>query len=348
MRHLPESVQNGPATSCDNGNMSVQEAAAQALSAVEHAQALFGPIAEPLAQGPSLETGTAPLAGAEQRAAVLSGDAADEHRSFADSASAILHADNETDTTLSQALANAATVTQRGRTRLDTIVSRTRLLAQAASATRSATGQRILLHALQTEVSNADAVVNATQQHGTAIASQVRGLNYEPGAALHPAGYGIVGAPAPQAPPLPLPEPPPHPSGTPPPPPGGHPSLHRAPAPLQDFTTYTLNGLPVPPPPPPNVTADQLRLRIMQQGIDADKFMAWYQAQIPKSCSFGEMLARMGGFIGSTGGAIGTVPTWPEGAPLTVAALAGALGSAYALGQCIQDPYAPLPPYPGP
>jgi hypothetical protein len=328
--------------------MSIQQAAAQALAAVQRAQTLFGPAAAPPAEGgATLGAAAAPLAGAGQRASVLSGDVIDSHHSFVNGATKILTANNDADTALDRALANAATVTQRGRTQLDDIVSRTRALAQTAATTRSATGQRILLQALQTEVSKADAVVEATKQQGSAISGQIRGLGYQSGAAVRPAGFGVGGAP--QDPPLlPLPEPPPHPSGPPPAPPPGRPQLQGLPAPLQDFTTYTINGIPVPPPPPPNVTADELRLRIMQQGIDADKFMEWYNAHIPKDCSFGDMLARMGGFVSSSTGAIASIPALPEGAPLTVAAVAGALGSAYSLSQCVHDPYTPLPPYPGP
>ena len=322
--------------------MSIQEAAAQALASVQRAQALFGPGAAPPAEGgTSLATAVAPLAGAGQRASVLSGDVVVSHQSFVNGATTILNANNDSDTALGRALAQAATVTQQGRARLDDIVSRTRSLAQSAATTRSPAGQRALLQALQTQVSNADAVVKATKQQSTAIAGQIGGLDYQSGAGVRPAGFGVGGAPLPQDPPiLPVPQPPPGPAG--------RPVLPGLPAPLQDFTTYTINGLPVPPPPPPNVTADELRLRIMQQGIDADKFMQWYQAHIPKGCSYGDMLARMGGLLGSSGGAIATIPTLPEGAPLTVAAVAGALGSAYSLAQCTLDPYTPLPPYPGP
>jgi hypothetical protein len=177
-----ESVQNGSAASGDNGKMSIQQAAAQALASVQRAQALFGSSPVPPGEGgPSLATAVGPLAGAGQRASVLSGDVVESHQSFVNGATTILHANNDADTALGRALAQAATVTQQGRARLDDIVSRTRSLAQSAATTRGASAQRTLLQALQTEVSNADAVVKATKQQSSAIAGQVRALDYQSG-----------------------------------------------------------------------------------------------------------------------------------------------------------------------
>ena len=51
----------------------------------------------------------------------------------------------------------------------------------------------------------------------------------------------------------------------PPPPPPDRPRLTGAPGPLQDFTDYRLNGQPIPNPPAENVTAEDLRLRLLQQ-----------------------------------------------------------------------------------
>jgi hypothetical protein len=184
--------------------MSIQQAAARALASVQRAQALFGPAAAPpSAGGSSLAEAAAPLAGAGQRASVLSGDVVDGHHSFVTGASRVLTANNDADTALGRALAHAATVTRQGRTRLDDIVSRTRSLAQAAATTRSPSGQRMLLQALQTEVSNADAVVKATTQQSGAIAGQITGLDYRSGAGVRPAGFGAGGAPFPEDPPQP-------------------------------------------------------------------------------------------------------------------------------------------------
>jgi hypothetical protein len=163
-------------------SVSLQQAAAQVLAAVQRAQALFGPHAHaPTASGPSLGAAVQPLGNAGQQASTLSGVLVNNHRSFVDATTRILERDEATDRRLQQVLARAAAVVQHGRTELDAIVARTRALAVAAMSTRDAAGGRALLQALRSEVFRANSVVNATKAQAGGIAGQVRALDYGPG-----------------------------------------------------------------------------------------------------------------------------------------------------------------------
>ena len=135
---------------------------------------------------------------------------------------------------------------------------------------------------------------------------------------IQQAGFGKGGAPA-------APAPPPSPAAA-------SPSLQGVPKPLQDFTHYTIRGISVPLP-PPNVTADQLRLQIMQQNINFGQFYDWYNANLPKAPNFASFLAALGTTAASTGGVAATIPGLPETLPFTVLAGSGVLGSLYRLYQ---------------
>ena len=167
---------------------SLQQAAAQALAAVQRAQALFGLHAEaPATSEPSLAGAVRPLADAGQRTSTLSGVLVDNHRSFVDATTHTLERNDETDRRLNQALTRAATVTRRGRAQLDAIVARTRSLAAAAMSTRDPAGGRALLQALRTEVSQANSVVTAARGQASGIAGQIHALDYRAGGGTRPA-----------------------------------------------------------------------------------------------------------------------------------------------------------------
>jgi hypothetical protein len=196
-------------------------------------------------------------------------------------------------------------------------VIRDQARAQAAAIapmSNSAAGMRLLVATMDAHVAGMQQQIGTTNAQNQALTTLLRAT----GAGYQMAGFGNGGPPLNPAPPPPSPPTPP---------------LHGVPKPLQDFTQYTIHGIPVPPPPPPNVTADELRLRIMQQNIDSDKFLQWYNANMPKAPNFGAFLAALGGTAGSTGGLLATLPGLPEDLPLTVLAGSGVLGSLYALYQ---------------
>nr|WP_245850302.1 hypothetical protein [Mycobacterium angelicum] len=88
------------------------------------------------------------------------------------------------------------------------------------------------------------------------------------------------------------------------------------PKPLQDFTDYQLHDRPIPDPPAPNVTADQLRLALIRQNIDYDKFVAWFNKTHGGNVDGAELLQRMGGFEAALIGAALS----PSGGPLAMGA----------------------------
>lgn len=201
-------------------SVSIQQFAAQALAAVNHARSLFAASPEPPPAGAPLESAAQTTTAAGQRASVLSGDLIDRHSSFIAAQATRLADAGQTDATLSQQLGTAAAVTQAGARQLDTIVARTRTLAQAAATARTPAAQRAVAHALHTEVSQANSVVNAAQQQASALAGQVRGLSYRPGTQhpddqrtdVQPVDYGT--GPIPERRPLGPVAPIPDPSGT--------------------------------------------------------------------------------------------------------------------------------------
>ena len=181
--------------------MAIQQAAARALAAVQRARALFGPSPQPPPPpGASLETAAQSTADAGQRAAVLSGDLVDRHHEFVGRATRVLTSNAHTDTTLDEQLGTAASLTQEGGRHLDAIVARTRTIARSAATARTPAAQRAVLQALHTEVTQADSVVTSTRQRASAIAGQIRGLDYRSGGRIQAAGFGPGGAPQEPAP----------------------------------------------------------------------------------------------------------------------------------------------------
>lgn len=177
----------GCASAGDNASVSIDQVAAQAVTVVRRARALYGTSPDAVVpDGSGLESAAETVRGAVGRAAVLSGDLVDEHRSFAHDATARLSSNGHSDTNLDQSLRSATLINQTGARRLDLIVDQTRALAQAAPGARSAAAQRTLLQALRNQVSAANTVLNTTQQQSTTLAGQVRSLDY------HTAGGATV------------------------------------------------------------------------------------------------------------------------------------------------------------
>jgi hypothetical protein len=87
-------------------------------------------------------------------------------------------------------LGGAALLNQTGVRQLDTLVDQTRALAQAAPAARSPAAQRSLLQGLRTQVVAANTVLTITQQQSSALAGQIRALDYQGAGRVQGAGFG--------------------------------------------------------------------------------------------------------------------------------------------------------------
>jgi hypothetical protein len=158
--------------------VSVQQAAAQVLAAVTRARSLFASSPEPLPAGTPLDAAAQSTVNAGQRAAGLSGVLADRHSEFVGEQAVHLTEAAGTDTTLAAQLDSAATLTRNGAQQLDAIVAQTRSLAQSAAGARSPADQRMVLAALQSRLSAANAVVASTRQQAAGIAGRIRSLDY--------------------------------------------------------------------------------------------------------------------------------------------------------------------------
>jgi hypothetical protein len=291
--------------SSHNGYMSLAAACAQTAQVIAHAQSLFGyDTTPPDTAADSLSQAASSTVSAAARMTGLSGSAVDAHRDFVERAVPPLVGASRSDAQLAGHLQRAAAVVAAGASQLDGIAAENRQTTALAGGAKTPAAQTAVLRLLRSQVERTQRVVSGARQQASGIASGIQAVDYK------------------SAPPL---GPPPPAPGPPPPP------LQNVPGPLQDFTKYQLNGVPIPPPPPPNVTADELRTRILQQNVDADKFFAWYNANMPKPTNFAAFLAALGGTAGSTAGLIATLPGLPEDAPLAALAASGVLGSLYAL-----------------
>ncbi|GAB2993491.1 hypothetical protein [Mycobacterium bourgelatii] len=84
--------------------------------------------------------------------------------------------------------------------------------------------------------------------------------------------------------------------------------LTAVPKPLEDFTRYQLNGHPIPNPPAPNVTATELRLALLRQRIDYDKFVEWFNTTYGGNVSQAELLQRIAAFDAAAIGVATSLP----------------------------------------
>jgi hypothetical protein len=171
--------------------VSIEQVAAQAQAVVERARSLFASSPQPpSAVQPSLESAAQTLTAAGDRAALMSGDLVDQHQGFVSDAARRLIGNGQTDAGVHQMLGTAATVTQAGARQLDSIAAATRALAHAATTARTPAAQRAVLQGLRTQVSSANSVVAAAQQHSSTLAGQIRALDYQAVGSTQQAGFG--------------------------------------------------------------------------------------------------------------------------------------------------------------
>jgi len=280
---------------------------AQAADAIGHARSLFGdPSPSDAADQSSaaLHQSAHITTAAGSRTDGSSGAGIDAYRRFNIGAATDLTAVAQSDTAVSAHMQHAAAVVQAGAARLDAIAEENRATTLQAQQARTPADQAAIARVLRSQISRTQQVVSDTQQQAAGIASGIQAVDYKT-------------AP-PSAPPPPAPGPPPAP-------------LQGAPDPLRDFTQDQLQGRPVPNPPAPQVSADELRLRLMQQRIDYNDFVEWFNKTYGGTTSPEAMLEKIATFDGATLVLGGSLVTLPEGIPGTVAAAIGWLISGYDL-----------------
>jgi hypothetical protein len=174
----------------------------QAETAVAHARSLFGGATASVGTATELGTAVQTAQRAVTGAGELSGAGVDGYRWFANAAVPPLNVGAGSDTTLSAHVRTAATASAMGAARLDQISAQIRAITQVAPSARTPAGERIVLTALRSQLSQASRVVQSGQRHAAGIADDVRALKYpkETGG-VQPAGYDVPLSPAPQDPP---------------------------------------------------------------------------------------------------------------------------------------------------
>lgn len=171
--------------------MSIEQVAAQTVAVAQRVRALFGcPVQPSPPEEPVLESGAQAVRSTSARIAVMSGDLVDQHRGFVSDTTTRLASNGHTDTNLHQSLSSAALLNQVGVSQLDAITDQIRALAQAAPSVRSPAAQRTLLEGLRAQLVVANTVVNTTQQQSSALAGQIRALNYRGDGEAQSAGWG--------------------------------------------------------------------------------------------------------------------------------------------------------------
>lgn len=285
--------------------MSLAAACVQTSHVISHARSLFGddPMT-PETAADSLYEAARSSASAAAHMAGLSGSAVDAHRDFVDRAVPPLVDASRSDAELDGHLQRAAAVVAAGASRLDAIAEENQQTMTLAASANTPAAQVSVLKSLRSQVDRTQQVVSDTRQQAPGIAIGIQAVDYK------------------TAPPL---GPPPPAPGPPPPP------LQNVPGPLQDFTKYQLNGQPIPNPPAPQVTADELRLKLMQQRIDYNDFVKWFNEKYGGHTSPEEMLTKIGTFEGATATLGGSLMALPEGIPLTIGAAILWLVSGYDL-----------------
>lgn len=195
-----------------------------------------------------------------------SGQGADGHHAFVESAGRQLAHAVQSDTTLAAQLQTAAQITETGSAQLDAVAADHQAMATFAAAARTPAAQRAVLATLLSQAKQVQTVRNSTKQQAADVAAQIRSLQYPSNTPRSGPDDTLAGPPrnpvqaidVKQGPPNPPPHPP-APPGLPSifdiPKPGGPPA---PPNPVRDFITDKIStsspcyGTPKAPPPGPS------------------------------------------------------------------------------------------------
>lgn len=277
--------------------MSIVAACFRTAEVIGHARSLYGG-GHGTSRAPDstarLSQSAEETATAARRTAWLTGATVDAYRELDARLASDLTSAAESDTLVGAHLDRAATAVRAGAARLDALVEENNATMAAAQRARTPAQEAAILRALRSQVSRTQQIVADTGQQASGLATGIQAVDYQ---------RSPPPAPPPPAPPTPAPAP-----------------LQGVPDPLRDFTDHQLRGESIPNPPAPDVTADQLRIALMQQRIDYNDFARWFNETYGGTTSPEELLKRVAAFEAATLGLGGSLATLPEGIPLTVGA----------------------------
>lgn len=179
--------------------MSLMQTCAEVEAVIARARSLFGSgeaVDVPDTAGHITQAAQS-VTTARSRTADLSGTGIQSYQALADGSVPPLTRAAGSDTALAAHVTTAAAVTQAGAARMDQIAATTSAITKAAPAARSTNAQRVILTALRSQVSQASQVVQSTQQQATALAGQLRGLEYPKDAPVQALDHDLPRSPAP-------------------------------------------------------------------------------------------------------------------------------------------------------
>jgi hypothetical protein len=187
--------------------MSLRQTCAEVQAVVARARSLFGngEAVDVPSGAPNITSAAQAVMTARSRTSGLSGVGTTSYGEMADRAVPPLTTSATSDTRLVTHMTTAAAITQAGAARMEQIVAQTSAIAKVAPMAKSNADQRVILTALRSQVAQASQMVQATQQQASALAGQLRDLQYPKDAPAQALDHDL-----PQSPPSSGGEDPPH------------------------------------------------------------------------------------------------------------------------------------------
>lgn len=168
--------------------MSLMQTCADVESVVARARSLFGSsgsIDVPESTAGHLTSAAESVSVAGQRTADLSGVGIQSYREMAQQSVAPLTTGATSDTTLATHVGTAAAVSQANARRMDQIAATVNAITKAAPTASTSAEERVILSALRSQVAQVAQVVQGAQQQASALAGQIRMLEYPKDAPVH-------------------------------------------------------------------------------------------------------------------------------------------------------------------
>lgn len=166
---------------------------------VSRARSLFGSgeAVDVPSGAPNITSAAETVVTARSKTAGLAGVGTTSYDEMADRAVPPLTTSATSDARLATHMTSAAAITQAGAARMEQIVAQTNAIAKVAPMAKSSADQRVILTALRSQVAQTSQVVQGTQQQASALAGQMRDLQYPKDAPAQALDHDLPQSPAP-------------------------------------------------------------------------------------------------------------------------------------------------------
>jgi hypothetical protein len=177
--------------------MSLMQTCADVEGVVARARSLFGSgeAIDVPSGAPSITSAAQAVVTARSRTSELTGVGTTSYDELADRSVPPLRTSATSDADLTTHLTTAAAITQAGAARMEQIAAQTSAIAKAAPMAKSSADQRVILTALRSQVAQTAQVVQDSQQQASALAGQLRGLQYPKDAPSQPLDHDFPQSP---------------------------------------------------------------------------------------------------------------------------------------------------------